>query len=179
MAQSHKGEKIRSYSVAFKIGVIEWYRCEGTQNTAKMLKRSLWIEKEFVNGIKGMMFSLKPILERGKRKGNCIRVGLSSVQLWIVKFLKFFSFLDHEHGEGRVVTNRDLTQKAMEVAGSLGLEGFVASKMRLQRWKKSSSWTRRGAVTRNPSVRTMMRPTSSENSAKKSPTNKITSNWSS
>ena len=72
MAQSHKGEKIRSYSVAFKIGVIEWYRREGTQNTAKMLKRSLRIEKEFVNGIKGMMFCLKPILEWGKRKGNCI-----------------------------------------------------------------------------------------------------------
>ena len=59
---------------------------------------------------------------------------LSSVQLWIVKF---FSFLDHERGEGRVMTNRDLTQKAMEVAGSLGLEGFVASKMRLQRWKRA------------------------------------------
>ena len=48
-------------------------------------------------------------------------------------------FLDEERAEGRVVRNKDLRQKANEIAGGLGLQDFSASQMWLKRWKKRHS----------------------------------------
>ena len=47
-----------------------------------------------------------------------------------------FAFLEQERSEGRAVLNNDLSQKAVQVAEHLGLRGFLASKMWLQRWKR-------------------------------------------
>ena len=95
----------------------------------KLLKCLVWIEKEFMNGMKGLM--LKPMKREKERKLHQGGAIFSAA-----KDSEVFSFLDQKRGEGRVVTTRDLTQKAMEVAESLALEGFVASKMWLQHWKK-------------------------------------------
>ena len=35
MAQNHSGKKLKSYTVAFKIEVVEWYRGEGMQNVTQ------------------------------------------------------------------------------------------------------------------------------------------------
>ena len=47
-----------------------------------------------------------------------------------------FAFLEVERSEGRVVQNKDLIQKAMEVEQRLHLQGFSASVMWLHHWKK-------------------------------------------
>ena len=39
MAQSHSGKKLKSYTVAFKIEVVEWYRSEGMQNVTQTAKK--------------------------------------------------------------------------------------------------------------------------------------------
>ena len=48
-------------------------------------------------------------------------------------------FLDEERAEGRVVRNKDLRQKANEIAGGLGLQDFSASQMWLKRWEQRHS----------------------------------------
>ena len=37
---------------------------------------------------------------------------------------------------GRVITNKDLIQKALEIAEFLGLQGFLVSTMCLSGWKR-------------------------------------------
>ena len=44
-------------------------------------------------------------------------------------------YLDAERSEGRVVRNKDLMRRALELAGGLQLENFAASPMWLKRWK--------------------------------------------
>ena len=57
-------------------------------------------------------------------------------------------FLDEERAEGRVVRNKDLCQKANEIAGGLGLQDFSVSQMWLKRWKQRHSvCTRRSTHT--------------------------------
>ena len=50
--------------------------------------------------------------------------------------LGVLEFLDQERTEGRVVRNKDLKRKALQIAGGLQLDGFAASPMWLKRLKK-------------------------------------------
>ncbi|KAL8571450.1 hypothetical protein ACOMHN_009382 [Nucella lapillus] len=57
-------------------------------------------------------------------------------------------YLNNERAEGRVVRNKDLQRKAMELAGAQQLQGFRASPMWVKRWKKRYRVsTRRGTCT--------------------------------
>ncbi|KAK7097631.1 hypothetical protein V1264_004579 [Littorina saxatilis] len=57
-------------------------------------------------------------------------------------------YLNNERAEGRVVRNKDLQRKAMELAGAEQLQGFRASPMWVKRWKKRHGvCTRRGTCT--------------------------------
>ena len=53
--------------------------------------------------------------------------------------LHVFRYLEEERAEGRVVTNNDLTRKALQIALGLGLTGFKASPGWLLRWKRRHS----------------------------------------
>ena len=50
-----------------------------------------------------------------------------------------FQYLEEERAEGRVVTNSDLTRKALQIALGLGLTSFKASPGWLLRWKRRHS----------------------------------------
>ena len=54
MAQSHSGKKLKSYTVAFKIEVVEWYRGEGMQNVTQTAKK-FGVDRERVKEWKGSM----------------------------------------------------------------------------------------------------------------------------
>ena len=44
-----------------------------------------------------------------------------------------FQFLEEEQAEGRVVRNKDLQRKAIQLAGAFNVQGFAASHMWLKR----------------------------------------------
>ena len=47
-----------------------------------------------------------------------------------------FSFLENEISEGRYVRNKDLQERAMELAATMDLSEFKASCQCVSRWKK-------------------------------------------
>ena len=133
MAQNHSGIKLKSYTVAFKIEVVEWYRGEGMQNVTQTAKK-FGVDRKRVREWNGKYDALLDVnVGEGKKKRKIHKGGsIFSQQV----DCEVFAFLEQERSEGRAVLNNDLSQKAVQVAEHLGLQGFLASKMWLQRWKR-------------------------------------------
>lgn len=130
---SHLGKKIRSYTVEFKTEVVEWYRREGMQNVSKTANK-FGVDRKRVREWNEKYDSLIDARVGDKKKKRKLHSGgeIFSPQV----DAEVFAFLELERSNGRVVLNKDLTQKAKEVAEHLGLQGFSASPMWLARWKK-------------------------------------------
>ena len=120
-----------SYTVKFKVSVVEWHR----NNEASLHKRAKrfsvdrkhvreWCQKYSV--LKGQTSGAL-----GKRRrlthGKPLSVELDQ---------KVFEFLEDERSEGRPVSNQLLKTKAIQIAGGLRIEGFKASCGWLSRWKQ-------------------------------------------
>ena len=120
-----------SYTVSFKVSVVEWQRKNeaSIHRTAKYFsidrKRVReWCQKYSL--LKGQTSGAP-----GKRRRLCWGKPLS-VEL----DQKVFEFLEEERSEGRPVSNQLLKTKAIQIAGGLKIAGFRASCGWLNRWKQ-------------------------------------------
>ena len=122
-----------SYTVEFKIKVVDWLR----KNDCNVSKAAREFEvdrkrvREKYEVLKGNSVGSKA---KCCKIGECGRNPLSTDQ-----DLHVFRYLEEERAEGRVVTNSDLTRKALQIALGLGLTSFRASPGWLLRWKQRHS----------------------------------------
>ena len=132
-AHSHKGSKIRSYTVSFKVEAVEALRSHPEHNVSAVAKSYSIDRKRLREWDKSYYKLLEAHIGKGKKKRKLLQgADVLSPELEIV----LFEFLENETSEGRAVRNKDLCEKALEVAGTLGLESFKASNHWLWRWKR-------------------------------------------
>ena len=122
-----------SYTVKFKISVVEWQR----KNQASLHRTAaeFSIDRKRVREWRDKSSVLKANECGAKKKRRRLCNGgrrPSSIDL----DQKVFEFLEKERSEGRVVTNDMLRTKAVQIAGGLSIQGFKGSYGWLWRWKK-------------------------------------------
>jgi hypothetical protein len=127
--------KYRSYTVTFKLEAIAWHRAHGgnVSRTAKEYnvdrKRIReWLENE-------------DLLESNRRGKDAKkrRIGAGSSPISIDLEIEILDWFLEERAQGRIVLNKDISEKGMAVAQNLGLQGFLASSSWVRRWKKRNS----------------------------------------
>ncbi len=130
---SHSGKLIRSYTVEFKLKAVETLRSDPDHNisaTAKKFSVDRRRIREWDQSYDKLVQALYGRMKK-KRKLHCgAAVASHNLDIGV------FEYLEDERSEGRAVSNRDLQEKARELADSMGLVGFTASRMWLWRWKK-------------------------------------------
>ena len=88
MAQSHSGKKLKSYTVAFIIEVVEWYRGEGMQNVTQTAKK-FGVDRKRVREWNGKYDALLDVnVGDGKKKR---KIHQFLVSKWIVRSLLFWN----------------------------------------------------------------------------------------
>lgn len=133
MAQSHAGKKLKSYTVSFKVEVVEWYRREGMQNVTKTATKFGVDRKRVREWNEKYDALLDANIGSGKKKRK-LHGGAPIFSAHVDS--EIFDYLELQRSEGMAVLNKDLREKALEVAESIGLHGFLASAMWLRGWKK-------------------------------------------
>ena len=122
-----------SYTVEFKIAVVEWQR----KNQASLHKTAaeFSIDRKRVREWHDQYSVLKANECGAKKKRRRLYSG-GRRPLSTDLDQKVFQFLEEERSEGRVVTNDMLRTKAVQIAGGLSIQGFKGSNGWLWRWKK-------------------------------------------
>ena len=121
-----------SYTVEFKLSVIDWQR--KNQASIHQTASEYSIDRKRVREWSQKYTLLRANAGGTKKKRRKINGGRppASVDL----DLKVFEFLEAERSEGRVVTNDMLQMRALQIAGGLQLDAFKASYGWLWRWKR-------------------------------------------
>ncbi len=124
-----------SYTVEFKVMVVDWLR-KNDHNLSKTARNLKLIENVFGNGTRCTKTS----------KSNCVgskvkrrKIGGGRRPLSTDLELNLFQYLEEERAQGRVVTNLDLSRKAIRIAERLALQNFKASPGWLLNWKRRHS----------------------------------------
>ena len=129
----HKCRHINSYTVQFKILVVDWLRKNdrNVSKTAQKFEIDRKRVREWDKNYDKLLENKTGQLAK-KRKIGCGRKPLS-VDLDV----KLFEFLEEERSEGRPVLNELLRVRALQIAGGLQMEGtFTASPGWIARWKR-------------------------------------------
>ena len=124
-----------SYTVAFKISVVEWLR----KNEASCHKaaKEFSIDRKRVREWSERYDVLKQ--HGGGVSGKHRKLSTGRAPLSADLNQRVFDYLEEERSEGRPVSNDALMAKAAQIAGGLGLEDFKASRGWLWRWKRRNN----------------------------------------
>ena len=124
-----------SYTVKFKVFVVEWQR----KNNASVHKtaKEFSVDRKCVCdwNDKYSLLKMQSSGAQGKRRRVCC-----GKPLLTELDQKVYEFLEEERSQGRAVSNKLLKLRALQVAGGLKIEGFKASCGWLERWKKIQHW---------------------------------------
>ncbi|KAL8593325.1 hypothetical protein ACOMHN_009978 [Nucella lapillus] len=135
----------QSYTVEFKLATLDYLEHFANGNVSQTAEE-FGIDRKMIREWRTNRNSLIQHdrgTEKKKRKLHRGRYILSQEVDQAV-----LDYLNNEQAEGRVVRNKDLQRKAMELAGAQQLQGFRASPMWVKRWKKRHGVsTRRGTCT--------------------------------
>ena len=130
MATTHR--HINSYTVEFKILVVDWLR-KNDRNGSNAAWELRLTGREYENGIRTMTSYLRTRLDDLQRstRFGCGRKPLSSDL-----DMKVFEFLEEERSEVRPVSNEQLRRRTLQIADGMQLEDtFTASAGWIARWK--------------------------------------------
>ena len=133
MATSNTHRHINSYTVEFKILVVDWLRRNdrNVSKTAREFEIDRKRVREWDNNYAKLLEN-KTGQSAKKRKIGCGRKPLS-----FDLDVKLFEFLEEERSEGRPVSNEILRLRALQIAGGLQIERtFTASAGWIARWKE-------------------------------------------
>ena len=133
MATPHKHRHINSYTVEFKILVVDWLR-KNDKNVSKTA-REFDIDRKRV---REWDQNYDKLLENkvGRSAKKC-KIGCGRKPLSSDLDMKLFEFLEEERLEGRPVSNDLLRVRALQIAGGLRIDGtFTASSGWIARWKR-------------------------------------------
>lgn len=139
----------KSYTVEYKLSALR-YLDNDANGSVSQTAREFGVDRKRIREWRENRDALllhETGQEKKKRKlhrGRAIRS--DEVDLGVLEFL------DQERTEGRVVRNKDLMRKAMQIAGGLELDGFSASAMWLKRWKKRHGVSSRRGTSTNQKV---------------------------
>lgn len=122
-----------SYTIEFKISVVEALRESKKQNVSKTAIK-FGVDRKRVrewNNAYQKFKSIKQNLQKTRKKVEFVRqVKSREIENGVLMYLK------SQLATCRKVKNKDLQQKALEIANFHGLTTFKASNMWLYRWKK-------------------------------------------
>lgn len=113
--------------------VVEWLRIAGMQNISATATKYAVDRKRVREWYQKYDQLLDTNIGKGKKKRKLHTGGpLCSQQLDNDVYL----YLEEERSEGRVVRNKDIKEKALEIARTLGLQQFMASSRWVSAWKQ-------------------------------------------
>ena len=122
----------RAYTLEFKLSVVDWIRKHGSSTRAaskrfgihrKMVRT--WLEKE--DALQTALVSVGPQRRR-------LRAGRKPLSLDLDH--RLLAWLEEQRERQVAVMDRQLQQKALDIAAELGLADYKASCMWLRRWKR-------------------------------------------
>ena len=132
-SRSHKRMKINSYTVSFKVEAVEASRIHPVHNITAIARKYGIDRKRLREWDKNYNKFLDNHSGKGKKKRKLHQgADVLNAELEIA----VLDFFENERSEGRVVRNKDLQEKALEIGGRLDLPTFKASKHWLSRWKR-------------------------------------------
>ncbi|KAK7100976.1 hypothetical protein V1264_016520 [Littorina saxatilis] len=137
--------RIKSYTVAFKLSALDYFDNNANGNVSQTASE-FGVDRKRIREWRENRNTLlrhQAGKEKKKRKLHGGRdVRSEEVDEGVLEYL------DQERAEGRVVRNKDLQRGALELAGGLDIDEFVASPMWLKRCKQRHAVsTRRGTNT--------------------------------
>lgn len=125
-------ERHRSYSVEYKLQVIDWY--SGNGQVIAGTAREFGLDRKRVREWLKMEDTL-----RANSRGSAAKIRRlhAGADVCVEIDVEVLDFLLEERAKGRSVSNQDLKEKAVEIARNIqGMGGFKGSDGWLRRWKK-------------------------------------------
>ncbi|KAL8566227.1 hypothetical protein ACOMHN_063117 [Nucella lapillus] len=124
--------KRQSYTVSFKLQALQYLDNEAGGNVSECA-REFSVDRKRIREWSENRDRLEQQYGKNKQKRKLSKgpaVRSEHVDQGVLRYL------EDERSEGRVVRNKDLKRKAMELAGAFNVVGFSASDMWLSRWKQ-------------------------------------------
>ncbi|KAL8625059.1 hypothetical protein ACOMHN_012068 [Nucella lapillus] len=125
--------KRQSYTVSFKLQALQYLDNEAGGNVSECA-REFSVDRKRIREWSENRDRLEQQYGKKRRKKRKLwkepAVRSEHVDQGVLRYL------EDERSEGRVVRNKDLKRKAMELAGAFNVVGFSASDMWLSRWKQ-------------------------------------------